>query len=252
MSLPYEYRRRFSDLTYLEIRERAKQNWLAIIPTGCTEQQGPHLSVDFDTWFSETLMLAAAEKVAQEYDIQSLVLPATPFGPTPEHRNFGSGFIDIPIRLHNALVDAILASLVMQGFKRMVLWRGCGGHDLSDVMERFNKQHAGRAKAFLPAHPFYDIWCRIGDPAVPVGHADSFTTSIALYLRPDSVRLDQITNPHSGNVDWQDPHLDFARYTTTGVIGDPTHASAELGEQLWRAVVEQAASTLKDVAESNV
>ena len=26
---------------------------LAILPTGCREQQGPHLPVDFDTWFAE-------------------------------------------------------------------------------------------------------------------------------------------------------------------------------------------------------
>src|SRR6266700_3548752 len=125
MSHPFEHYRHFSDLTYLEIRERAAQDWLTIIPSGCTEQQGPHLSVDFDSWFSEVLMIAAAETAAQEYGIQALVLPAMPFGPTPEHRNFGSGFIDIPVALHNALVEAILASLVTQGFKRMVLWRGC-------------------------------------------------------------------------------------------------------------------------------
>jgi len=34
---------RFGDLTYLEIRERAEEGCLAIVPTGCTEQQGPHL-----------------------------------------------------------------------------------------------------------------------------------------------------------------------------------------------------------------
>ena len=50
--------RRFGDLTDLEIRECARQDWLVVIPTGCTEQQGPHLPVDFDTWFAETLMVA--------------------------------------------------------------------------------------------------------------------------------------------------------------------------------------------------
>jgi len=44
---------RYGDLTYEEIREGARQGWLAIVPTGCTEQQGPHLTVDFDTWFVE-------------------------------------------------------------------------------------------------------------------------------------------------------------------------------------------------------
>ena len=35
-------------LIYEEIRERADEGWLAIIPMGCTEQQGPHLHVDID------------------------------------------------------------------------------------------------------------------------------------------------------------------------------------------------------------
>lgn len=244
--------RRFGKLTYQEISNCAQQGWLTIIPTGCTEQQGPHLPVDFDTWFAEALMVAAAEKAAQEHGVQALVLPATPFGPTPEHRSFGHGYIDLTPELHNALVEAILASLVAQGFQRLVLWRGCGGHDLSGVVERFNQVHQGRAHAFLPVHPFYETWCRLGDPAVPVGHADSFTTSISLYLRPESVRQEHIVNPHSTRVDWSDPHLDFARYSSTGVIGDPTHASSELGKRLWEAVVEEMAQVLKEVAATQV
>jgi len=76
-----EKSRRFSDLTYREIRECAQQGWLVVIPTGCTEQQGPHLPVDFDTWFAETLMVAAAEKTAQDRVAQVLVLPAMPLAP---------------------------------------------------------------------------------------------------------------------------------------------------------------------------
>ncbi len=240
-----EKSRRFGDFTYREIHECAQQNWLVIIPTGCTEQQGPHLSVDFDTWFAETLMVAAAEKAAQDYAVQALVLPAMPFGPTPEHRQFGSGFIDLPFALHNALIEVILNSLMTQRFQRMVLWRGCGGHDLVEVVDRFNSMHQGKAHVFLPPHPFHEIWCRLADPSIPAGHADSFTTSISLYLRPESVRQEQITDPHSTEVDWNDPHLDFARYSSTGVIGDPTHASVELGKRLWEAVVEEVAQTLK-------
>ncbi|HET8839901.1 MAG TPA: creatininase family protein [Ktedonobacteraceae bacterium] len=243
-----EKSRRFGDLTYQEISKCAQQGWLAIIPTGCTEQQGPHLPVDFDTWFAEALMVAAAEKVAQDAAVQSVVLPAMPFGPTPEHRNFGSGFIDVPISLHDALIEATLTSLVAQGFKRIVIWRGCGGHALGEVVERFNQRYQGRAQAFLPPHPFHAIWCRVADPTIPVGHADGFTTSISLYLRPASVRKEQITNPRSTEVDWNDPNLDFTRYSSTGVIGDPTYASAELGKNLWETVVEEAAHMLQEAA----
>ena len=241
---------RFGDLTYLEIRERAKDGWLAVVPTGCTEQQGPHLPVDFDTWFVETVTLTAAEKAAQDYGVYSVLLPAMPFGPTPEHRGYGSGYIDVPQELHASLVSSILDSLVEQGFQRIVVWRGCAQHALKGVVERFNETHAGKARAFLPAWPYHEIWCRIGDPSVPGGHADSFATSIALHLRPETVRVDQISDPKHGPVDWDDPNLDFARYSSTGVIGDPTQASAELGARLWMAVVEAVAHTLNVIAET--
>ena len=239
---------RFGDLTYREIRERANGEWLAILPTGCTEQQGPHLPVDFDTWFAESLCQAASERASFDYRVESLVLPAMPFGPTPEHRNYGAGFIDIPRGLHGDLVLAVLESLSDQGFARIVVWHGCGGHDLKNTVRDFNRKHRRKSEAFLPRHPFRDIWQRLGDPSVPGGHADSFTTSIVLHLRPNAVRTHEIVDPAHRPVDWQDPDLDFARYSSTGVIGDPTHASAELGARLWEAAVASVAKTLSTIA----
>ena len=69
---------------------------MAIVPTGCTEQQGPHTNVDFDTWLATELSISAVEVAHGRYGIKSLVIPTIPFGPTPEHRNYGYGFIDIP------------------------------------------------------------------------------------------------------------------------------------------------------------
>ena len=239
----------YGDLTYLEIQERAKEGWLAMVPTGCTEQQGPHLPVDVDTWFADTIARAAAEKAAHDYAVPALVLPTMPFGPTPEHRNYGSGYIDIPLDLHEALVYHVLVSLAEQGFQHIVVWRGCGGHDLSPVVGRFNEEHGDRAKAFLPDLPYHEVWCQVGDPSVPGGHADSFITSICLYLRPEVVRVDRIPKPQGEPPDWDDPNLDFARYSPTVVIGDTTHYSAELGKRLWEACVEAVALILKGIAE---
>jgi creatinine amidohydrolase len=239
----------FDHLTYTEIRERSSAGWLAAVPTGCTEQQGPHLPVDFDTWFARVLLLAAAERAAHVYDVNALVLPAMPFGPTPEHRNYGSGYIDVPAALHAHLVTAVLQSLADQGFRRILVWRGCGGHALHSVVTRFNRDWAGRARAFLPALPYHEIWCRIGDPGVPGGHADSFATSIALHLRPDAVRTERIPAPETADVLWDDPQLDFTRYSRSGVIGDATHASAQLGARLWEAVVDAAARQLQVAAQ---
>ena len=49
-------------------------------------------------------------------------------------------------------------------------------------------------------------------------------------------------------MDWEDPELNFANYSSTGVIGDPTHACAELGSRLWDAVVNEVAETLRSIA----
>ena len=242
---------RFGDLTYPEIRERADEGWLAVVPTGCTEQQGLHLPVDSDTWLAEAVTLAASERAAHSYGVRSLVLPAVPFGPAPEHRGCGSGYVDVPVEVHEVLVRVVLDSLAEQGFRRVVVWRGCGGHDLSGVVDHFNVERA-QARAFLPSQPYQEIWCRLGDPSVPGGHADSFTTSIALHLRPRAVRADRIFNPQHEEVDWEDPDLNFARYSSTGVIGDPTHASAKLGARLWPEVVEAVALTLKAAVEAPV
>ena len=239
---------KYGDLTYEEIQECASQGWLAIVPTGCIEQQGPHLPVDFDTWFVEQITLAASEKAKHDFGINSLVLPVIPFGPTPEHRNYGSGYIDIPSELHESLVYMVLKSLADQNFRRIIIWRGCGGHDLSDAVNRFNAEHKRKAKAYLPSLPYSDIWNRIGDPSIPGGHADSFATAIALHLRSNAVRVDKITKPQHDEVEWSDPNLDFSRYSSTGVIGDPTHASADLGEKLWDAVVEAVVLIMKSIA----
>ena len=239
---------KFGDLTYEEIHDRARQGWLAIVPTGCTEQQGPHLPVDTDTWFVEKLCNAASEKAAEDHGVRSLVLPAIPFGPTPEHRNYGAGYVDFPVELHCSLVMSTLTSLAAQGFRKIVVWRGCGGHDLRETVQRFNEAFDGRSQAFLPGHPYHQVWCRLADPSIPGGHADSFTTSIMLHLRPEAVRKGKIIDPKHKPVDWEDPSLDFADYSSTGVIGDPTHASAELGARLWEAVVDEVAATLHLIA----
>lgn len=236
---------RYGDLTYEEIRDRARQGWLAIVPTGCTEQQGPHLTVDYDTWLVERVTVAASEKAERDFGVFSLVLPVIPFGPTPEHRNYGSGYIDVPQGLHDNLVEAVLTSLAEQGFKRIVVWRGCGQHDLTGVIERFNKTNVSRTYAFLPELPYSEIMRRIA-PGVVGGHADSFATSIAMFLRPQAVREDKIPAPVNNPIDWDDPNLDFARYSSSGVIGDPSQSSPDLGARLWASVIENVALTLKN------
>jgi len=49
---------RYGDLSYQGIRHLTRDDTVAVLPLGCTEQQGPHLPVDFDTWFADTQTIA--------------------------------------------------------------------------------------------------------------------------------------------------------------------------------------------------
>ena len=162
----------FGKLTYEEIQEAADQDRIVLVPTGCTEQQGPHLPVDFDTWFSSQIFLAASDRASQEYAISSLVVPTLPFGPTPEHRNLGSGFIDLPQRLHEDVILEVLRSLFDQGFSRMIIWRGCGQHNLAKSIESLQTAISKNVNIWQPELPYSNIWQRIDGPDVPGGHAD--------------------------------------------------------------------------------
>lgn len=236
---------RFVDLTYPEIARAASAGAIAVLPTGCTEQQGPHLGVGFDSWFAEEICVAAAHRVT---GADVLVLPALPYGPTPEHKGFGAGYIDVPVPVQEALVEAALVSLADQGFRTIVVWRGCGEHDLTALVESFNAKRTDGARAFVPELPYHGIWCEVADGTVPGGHADSFTTSIALHRHPELVRTESIPTDVSAQPDWSEKHLDFTKVSSTGTVGDATHASAELGAQLWEACVASIASTFESIA----
>ena len=229
----------YGDLTYLEIMNKVEEGYMIIVSTGCTEQQGPHLSVDFDTWFAYELMEEVSQKLYAEKSIKTLVAPVIPYGTAFEHVSFGSGYVNIPQSVFEELLYHTFKSFAQQGFKKMFLWTGCGGHYLSDMVGRFNKDFESVSSIETLPHPFYDAWCTFMSPTIPGGHADSFTTSISLYKHPEKVREELINNPNSAEPDWENPDLDFRDYSETGVIGDPTYASAELGKKLWDETVSR-------------
>ncbi len=138
----------FTDYTYLELRDLIDAGCAAIVPTGCTEQQGPHLLVDFDTWFAEAVALEAAPYAARAYGAKVLVLPAMPFGPTPEHRGLGSGYVHIPHPLREECVYHVLESLAEQGFRDIVVWRGCGFQRCAGIVDDLVISESRRSVVF--------------------------------------------------------------------------------------------------------
>ena len=236
----------FGKLTYPEIKEAAISNRIVIIPTGCTEQQGIHLPVDFDTWFAGTLCNSSSLLAEEKYKVKSLVLPTMPFGPTPEHIGFGAGYINLPQSLHENVFQEVLKSLTEQGFRRIIIWQGCGQHQLAPMVERFLASKLNNINIFFPELPYQKIWDELVGPDVFGGHADGFATSLSLYLRPDDVRKDKIRNPEYTMPNWSSSDIDFSKHSNTGSIGDLSVSSAELGKKIWESLVKDCAQIIYD------
>ena len=237
---------RYGDLTFLEIGELAQAGWVAIVPMGCTEQQGPHLPTDLDTYWVTQVSEAISNAASEREGIESVVVPALPFGPAPEGRGSVSGYVGLPDALYEQVVYAILDSLAQQGFRRLAVVAGFGQHRVGPPIARLNEAYGERCRAARLELPLHDIWCRVGDARVPGGHADSFATSIALYLRPASVRTELIRQVRHGPTEWDAPDPEPAR-TAPGGSGALSQASAALGKRLWEAVIDAGVAALKEL-----
>jgi creatinine amidohydrolase len=237
----------FADYTYEELRDLTPSVEAVLIPLGCTEQQGPHMRVDFDTRMVTTLCIDAAASL-DEAGLPTLVMPGVPFGPTPEHAGFGHGYVNLRQSTHEAVVLDILTSLAEQGYRRLMVWRGCGQHELGRPIDEFNASSTV-ARAYQPVCNYGRINDAVIGP-VPGGHADSFSTSIGYHLYGvDGVHSERIPGP-SPAFEWQ-KEMNFAAISSTGVMGDPTHASPERGEQLWQHCVEEAADLVRAIVKGD-
>lgn len=229
----------FGDLTYEEVRERAAAGAPVFVPLGCTEQQGPHLPVDFDTWMVGAMAFAIAARVEAQRKHDILVLPALPFGPTPEHAGFGAGYVNLRQSTHEAVVEDVLESMAGQGFCTIVVWRGCGQHDLGAAIARFNAAHAD-VRAWQPLCDYPRIADEAFGREVAGGHADSFATSLCLALRGAAVRRERIRHPVMSPFEWG-PHMDFSAITDNGIVGDPSAATEEAGTRMWEMIIDEGA-----------
>ncbi len=231
----------FDKLTSREIDALDRERTILVLPTGCTEQQGPHLPIDGDT-FLVSLFLSKAAARARNEGIAVLLLPALPYGPAEEHMAF-PGTVSISFETHHRIVKEVLHSLARHGFRRLLVAMGCGGHHcLPAAMEARAelRQAACDAKIWAvgPGTAYYEIAKRVFDWEPADIHAGEFLTSLFLLERPDEVRRERLAagRPFDAGLvpdAWFSDEVD-----PQGFAGDPRRATAELGRRLLEGVVE--------------
>ncbi|MGB2695590.1 MAG: creatininase family protein, partial [Dehalococcoidia bacterium] len=184
----------FAELTSKEVATLDLERTILVLPTGCTEQQGPHLPLEGDTYLV-SLFLSEAARQARAEGIAVYLLPALPYGPAEEHMAF-AGTISISYETHHRLVKEVLHSLARHGFRRLLVAMGCGGHHcLPAAMEARAelRQASLDAKVWAIAPTAYYGIAKEVFPWEPADiHAGEFPTSILLHRRPEAVRRDQL------------------------------------------------------------
>ena len=87
-------------------------------------------------------------------------------------------------------------------------------------------------------------------------HAGEIETSTALAVRPEQVRLDRVEKMvpefRSGYLDFTSKrgiswHAFTKKISESGVMGDPTRASAEKGRKMWDVMIQHLVTFVEDL-----
>lgn len=228
---------RLADLAWDEVPASP----LVLLPLGSTEQHGPHLPLHTDTTIAAAVAVRAAGRLSStEHGVAALVAPPLEYGASGEHQDF-RGTVSTGGPALRFLLSEMFRSL-SRWAGRVVVVNGHGG----------NVQ--GLAAAVLQmveeGHPVTWVPCRVAGADAHAGHLE---TSLMLHLCPELVRMEKA---EVGNTEplWElMPKLrdgGLASVSPSGVLGDPTTASAEHGaEALERMVEDVAARVLHGAAD---
>lgn len=260
MAQPQHYH--YGEMTWPEIRHAAGQKRVAVIPVATIEDHGPHLPVDTDI----RLCYAACERAVAQIPKEAILIPPVIHGYSPHHMDF-PGAITIGWETFIRYMLDVCKSLVAHGFKRMLIVNGHGSNTpFVDIIARLTVVETGALAAavnYWNAPGVHDVAesLRESDKTGGMNHACEFETSIYLALRPDLVDMSKAVRElgHAPTKNyWTDlvggdgPLVMMEHWSAlsrSGVMGDPTKATAEKGEKLLAAAAKGLVELIREIRE---
>ena len=236
------------ELTWVELRDAvAAGTTTAIIPTGGTEQNGPHMVLGKHNVLVKHKAGEAARRLGDALVVPVMAyVPEGDVDPPSGHMRF-PGTITTPPDVFEQVLEYAARSLARHGFTDIALMGDSGGNQESQaaVAERLNREWAEgpvrvhHLTAYYPG-PGDDWLIEQGELAEDVGsHAGMHDTSQFLFLDPSQLRPDRFvvgtgTGP-GGN----------------GVNGNPARATAEYGERILEMQIIAAVSQIRELREAS-
>ena len=236
---------RYGEMTWPEVRIAVAEERVAVVPIATIEDHGPHLPIDTDLRLCNAVCEEAVSRAAD----RAVLVPAINHGYSPHHMDFPGA---ITIGAHTLIdygVD-VCRSLAHHGFRRILIVNGHGSNTpFIDIIARLTVVETdvlAAAVNYWAAPGVREVaeGLRESDKIGGMNHACEFETSIYLALRPDIVDMTRAERELSYRPTknyWTDliggdgPLVmmeHWSALTETGVMGDPTKATAEKGELL--------------------
>ncbi len=240
------------ELTWPEAERRFREVDVVLLPVGAIEQHGPHLPLDVDAWDAEWL---AREVAARCSEPKPLVLPLLPYGVSYHHEDF-AGTISLRNETMAQLIYDVGMGAARSGAQKLVIINGHGGNGpaLAFAAQMINRD--AHIFTCVESGETSDVDIAALADTVNDVHAGEIETSTSLALRPELVRLDRLEAAvprfssrfldfsNQRAVDWQ---AHTARISATGVMGDPTRASADKGRRMWEVMVRNLVEFVEDL-----
>jgi len=242
----------WGEMTWPEAETYLKKIDIALLPVGAIEQHGPHLPLDVDSYDAAYLARRVAEACSEP---QPLVLPLVPFGVSYHHERF-PGTISISNEAMASYIYDIGKSLAANGIEKLLIINGHGDNSptLNFAAQMLNRDFGIFVCVDTGESSDQDINA-LAKTEEDV-HAGEIETSTALATRPHLVKLElaQADIPRFSNrylrfsserkVSWF-AHTDHM--SRTGIIGDPTKASAEKGRRMWDIMIAHLISLVEEM-----
>ncbi len=245
----------WADYTARDFALLDRENVIAVLPVGATEQHGPHLPLSVDHAILDGIIVATAPLIPDR--IPAVFLPTIPVGKSNEHSAW-PGTLTFSARTFIAVLMDLGDSIAASGVRKLVILNSHGGQiaPMDIVVRDLRIKHRMLAVAAS--------WFALGMPEGLLSaeeqqfgiHAGDMETSMMLALHDSLVQMEHARNfrtaiasvgqhlgfSPSGKLGWMAQDLNAA-----GACGDASAATAEKGQALIEHASRQVVRLLDEV-----
>jgi creatinine amidohydrolase/Fe(II)-dependent formamide hydrolase-like protein/sterol desaturase/sphingolipid hydroxylase (fatty acid hydroxylase superfamily) len=229
------------DLTWTEVDRALADGYdTVIIPTGGTEQNGPHVILGKHNYIVDETARRIAQRLGRTLVAPAIAhVPEGDTGQTPTGHMRWAGTVSLPQDVFEAVLEHTARSLSTHGFTRIVFIGDSGGNQAAQasVADRLSREWRDVGVTVLHISSYY---AANGQRAAleaegydfeTIGeHAGIRDTSELLAVHPDGVRRNPVP-PRPG--------------TDPGYNGVPSKASAQIGERMLELKVKAALAQIE-------